>query len=192
MQMVKGSFENSRILRVITEWLGIGLMAFATFITRPVQMGGTWPQSLHSLYYALSKPVFLFGMVLTLLPTVLGVRGSFFDLILTNRCFVFIARISFCTYLVHLIVMEQFFGTRTYDISYNVLDAFMVNMGILVLSLFFGFLLTMMVELPFANLQKHLVGYLLKSPKAVKKEAKTSLLTSSESFGENKLPHSEG
>jgi uncharacterized membrane protein len=37
---------------------------------------------------------------------------------------------------------------------------FVVYMGILVISLFFGFLMTLIIEVPFSNLQKELMSYL--------------------------------
>lgn len=64
------------------------------------------------------------------------------------------ARVSFCTYLIHLMVVFRFSYTRAYDVYYRLIDTFVLYMGLLVLSLFLGFWLTMLVELPFANLLK--------------------------------------
>jgi len=135
-------------------------MAFVTFIPRLLQVGYVWPQSLHSLYISLSKIIFIFGVICTVLPTTLGFKHSFLNLILTPKIFHFIARISFCTYLVHLMIVFQFVYTRTYDLYYNITDMFVVYMGILVISLFFGFLMTLIIEVPFSNLQKELMSYL--------------------------------
>ena len=70
-------------------------------------------QGMHSLYWALSKPIFIGGMFLTILPSILGQTSSFFHLILNAKIFTFIARISFCTYLVHLFVIYQFIYSRS-------------------------------------------------------------------------------
>ena len=136
-------------------------MLFISFIPRSLQTGSSWPQSMHSLYWAFSKPIFVLGTILTTLPTILGIPGSFFNLILTCRALSFIARVSFCTYLVHLMVIMQFILTRSYDIYFYTSDLFVINLGMLVLSLIFGTVLTVIVELPFANLQKHLVNSIL-------------------------------
>ncbi len=129
-------------------------MAFVAFIPRSLQTGTQWPQYLHSLYWTLSKPIFLFGLILTVLPTTLGFRHSFFNLILTPKIFHFIAKVSFCTYLVHLMILFQVINTRNYNFYYTINGIFVFYSGILALSLLFGTIVTVMVELPFGNLQK--------------------------------------
>ena len=141
-------------LRIVLEWVGIGLMALVAFIPRPLQTGSHWPQIAHSFYWILSKPIFIFGMILTVLPTTLGIKYSFFGLILNAKIFAWIARISFCTYLVHLMIVFRFIYNRSYDFYYQLQDIFVIDFGLLVLCLFFGFLVTLLVELPFANLLK--------------------------------------
>ena len=43
---------------------------------------------------------------------------------------------------------------RTNDIYYNLVDMFVLYIGLLVVSLFFGFIATITIELPFANMLK--------------------------------------
>lgn len=159
-------------MRIGVEWLGIGLMALVAFITRPLQTGSHWPQIGHSLYWAFSKPIFVTGMILTVLPSCLGIKHSFFNLILTAKCFVLIARISFCTYLVHILVIYYFLLDRVYDVYYTIPDVFVMNFGLLTISLFFGFILTMFVELPFANLLKIWMASFKQPEKMKAKEVK--------------------
>lgn len=116
--------------------------------------GAQWPQALHSLYEALSKPLFILGMFLTMVPSSLGIHNSFFNLVLNARIMVYIARISFSTYLVHIFFIAQFFGSRSYDSYYNITDNFIINMGLLTLSLLTGFLVTVLIEVPLSNLLK--------------------------------------
>lgn len=146
-------FKN-KYIRIGCEWFGFGLMALVAFLPRNLQTGSHWSQLAMSFYWGFSKPVFLFGLILTILPSTLGFSHSFFNLILTPKIFHFIARISFCTYLVHLMILYQFIFTRNYNIYFNLIDTFQAYMGMLMLSLFFGFLLTVIVELPFAKLQR--------------------------------------
>lgn len=115
---------------------------------------------LSSFYWGLSKPIFLIGMIMTILPTILGYTHSIFNMLLTPKIFYFIARISFCTYLVHLLIVYQFLFTRNYNTYYNIIDTFTFYLGLLIVSLFFGFLLTIFVELPFAKLQKEVMNKL--------------------------------
>ena len=141
--------------------MGIGLMALVVFLPRLLQTGHTWPQAAHSIYRTFDKPLFVLGIIFTILPTVLGASHSFFNTLLTSKLFNFIARISFCTYLMHLFPLMQFEVTRNYDLYMSTSDVFVLYTGILVLSLFLGLVLTLTVELPFANLQKHLMKKVL-------------------------------
>jgi peptidoglycan/LPS O-acetylase OafA/YrhL len=108
---------------------------------------------------------------MTLLPSLLGFPHSFFALVLNAKPLVYLSRISFCTYLVHLFVVYYFLGDRVYDLYYNLIDVFTVYCGLLVLSLFFGFLLTMLVEVPFATLLKVGVSNYRNANKSAPKES---------------------
>ena len=157
------------MFRIGVEWLGIGLMALVTFVVRPLQVGHHWDQIWHSVYWTFSKPIFILGVIFTILPSCLGISHSFFNLILTNKCFVYIARISFSTYLVHILVIYYYLTDRTYDMYYNIPDLFSIYLGILVLCLFFGFIVTLTIELPFANLQKMIIEKLRKNSRKARK-----------------------
>lgn len=135
--------------------------AFYHFLTKAATgryscnyIGVNWPQYVHSLYWALSKPLFVVGMVFMILPPVLGVVHSFFNLILTAKILTYIARISFCSYLVHMMVIYQFLFSRNYEIYYKPENILVESFGLLLLVLCLGFILTMCVELPFGNLVK--------------------------------------
>ena len=78
------------------------------------------------------------------------------------KIFTWIARVSFCTYLVHLIVIEHFLFSRFFDVYYNIIDLWVVYASLLASSLFFGFVATMTIEVPFANMLKLLFAGLKK------------------------------
>lgn len=108
----------------------------------------------------MEKPLFIVGIIMLVLPTILGCKHSFFKLILDNKLFNFMAKISFCTYLVHLIVLIQYIFSRTEDSYYSITDAFPKYLGCLVLSCFFGFLVTVFVEVPCSQWLKEAVNKL--------------------------------
>ncbi len=119
----------------------------------------------HSFYNSLSKPFFILGVFLTALPSILGIHHSFFNLTLNAKIFVLIARISFCTYLVHIFILFQYIYSRTYDTYYGLIDIFIYYSGLLVLCLLCGFLATVMVEVPLGNVLKIAMAQLRKSKK---------------------------
>ena len=108
--MLKSYLEKHWIRRRLIEWLGIGLMAFIAFIPRTLQNGGTWPQILDSLYLCFSRMLFNIGIILVIFPTLLGLKGSFFNTILDTYLFNLVGKISFCAYLLHYIVVTQMLG----------------------------------------------------------------------------------
>jgi peptidoglycan/LPS O-acetylase OafA/YrhL len=97
------------------------------------------------------------------IPTALGIKRSFFELILNSKLFMVIARISFCTYLVHLMVLYQVIYVQNNDFYYDLTIMFEIYMGVLVLSLLLGFLLTVLVEVPLSNLLKSIMKNRMKS-----------------------------
>jgi peptidoglycan/LPS O-acetylase OafA/YrhL len=97
-------------------------MLFVVFIPRGLQQGNKWPQAWHSIYLVFSRFVFAIGIILVILPTLLGIKNSFFRTILDTRLFNFLAKISFCVYLVHYIVLSQIISYKTYDIYYFIED----------------------------------------------------------------------
>ena len=118
---------------------------------------------------------------MTILPSCLGITHSFFNLILNAKVFVFIARISFGTYLVHLLIIDYFFADRTYDLYYTTPDLFAIYFGLLVLCLFFGFIVTITIELPFANILKNLTSKHNQNHKKAKIDKKVESLLTNES-----------
>ena len=135
----------SKIRRLSLEWTGIFLMALVVFIPRLLQIGFNWPQIVHSFYYGFSKPIFIIALLLAIIPTLLGYHKSFLNTILTAKIFSFISKISFCTYLVHFIVITQFISSRVYNQYYNVLDTLVVYFGLLIISLLFGLIATLII-----------------------------------------------
>ena len=91
---------------------------------------------------------------MTFLPSILGIRHSIINTILTARVFFFIARISFCTYLVHLFVVYQYLYTRSYDVYYDIKETFSVFIGLVPIILFLGVVMTLVIEVPFGNMLK--------------------------------------
>jgi len=67
------------------------------------------------------------------------------------------AKISFCTYLIHLMVIYQFCTSRTDDVYYSINDGFILYVGCLALSCTLGFLMTIFVEVPCSYYQKQLM-----------------------------------
>lgn len=147
-------------------------MVTLLILPRDLQVGHQWGQIWHSLYLCFSRLIICICILMFTLPTLLGIKNSFFRTVLDTTLFNILAKISFCTYLIHYMIITQTVASQTYDIYYNLLDVFTQFHANLFLSCFFGFLMTIIVEVPFSVIQKHLFTSLLKNTKRDKSSAK--------------------
>jgi peptidoglycan/LPS O-acetylase OafA/YrhL len=129
----------------LVEWTGAAILIFLILIPRTEQIDLIWPQWLQSLYYSLSKVIFVMGVLLMILPTLLNCKGSIINRYLDTSVFNFISKVSFCTYLVHLTVMNIWLNSRSNSKYLTIIPTMVEFGGILVISLFFGLLMTYMI-----------------------------------------------
>jgi hypothetical protein len=94
-------------------------MNFIILIPRTIQIGMKWPQLAHSLYLTFSYFIFVFGLSLTILPTILGSRTSIVKLLLDTEIFNFITKISFVTYLIHNSFVKAWYIEQSYNTYYS-------------------------------------------------------------------------
>ena len=113
-----------KIARIFLELLGFAIMLFLIFIPRTLQVGTEWPQELHSLYQATAKVFFVGALSLMLMPSLSGSKQSIVRFLMDTNFFNFIAKISFCTYLIHLTVLNIWLQSRTYDRYYTIVPIF--------------------------------------------------------------------
>ena len=99
------------------------------------------------------------GLSLLILPSLLGI-DSIVRFVLDTKLFNFIAKASYCTYLIHLVVLTFIMTIRKIDFYYDLTSVFGYYTFYAVVSIFLGFILTILVEIPFAKLQKMLLTYL--------------------------------
>lgn len=88
----------------------------------------------------------------------LGVKGSFFRVVLDIPFFNFLARLSYGTYLVHGLVILYISGTKRYDTYYSIIDLYINSLAVIVLSYFFGFITTLIIEMPFKYIIQRILG----------------------------------
>lgn len=167
------------------QMVGIALMLFTVMIPHPLQLGDTWPQAMHSLYLSCSKVTFTLGVYIMILPSLLSVPNMTFFL-MDTKFFNFTSKISFWTYLIHYMIVETVSFSQKVDFYYTLGTILPLYFSIAVMSLFFGLVGTVLVEAPFAKLEKLLFEVILKGKKkdfnqSTMVEAKESLLSNQNS-----------
>lgn len=117
-----------------------------------MQLGGEWPQWFHSFCINFGRIVYPFAITLVVGPTLLGVEGSLFRTLLDTKFFNFLSRISYGVFLVHgMAIFYINWGNKT-DTYLSITNTYVISLSAIILSIFFGFLLTVTIEIPFRRL----------------------------------------
>jgi hypothetical protein len=95
------------------------MMSFIIIIPRTIQLGFEWSSLGHSLYMAFSSFIFVFGLSLTILPTILGCKTSIVNFLMDTEIFNFISKISFATYLIHNSFVKAWYVEQSFNIYYS-------------------------------------------------------------------------
>ena len=119
--------------------LGVAIMLFVLLIPRTLQVGGTWPQTVHSTYLSMGKVVFVLGLYVMILPSLLDIPNFTF-FIMDTKVFNALSKISFWTYLIHYMVVLQVTYSQKLDFYYTVSDILPLYIPIAAISVILGFL----------------------------------------------------
>lgn len=176
MYNLKMYFLDHHWRRRICELIGLLICLFIAFIPRTTQGSDHhWPQFVHSIYLTYGKLAFVFGLSMLTLPSMLlptdlkePRNSSLVRFMLDTKAFNFIAKVSFCTYLIHLTLLESYFGSLHIDFYYSYGNTFAIFAGMSVLSILSGVVLVYLVEAPFAKIQKRIMSKLMKPSKKAK------------------------
>ena len=104
--------------RWVVEGIGLGLGLWVVLIPRSAQGDEHyWPQLAHSLYLTYSRTLFVVAVSFIVAPALLGLP-SFFSFILDTKLFHFIAKASYCTYLIHVMLIILWVGSQGTNFYY--------------------------------------------------------------------------
>ena len=165
---LKRWLNNTYYLHIVCYAIGILLVNLMIWLIIPIQKvndSSVWNDTQHIFYLIFHRFTFVFGFVLVILPGLLTGKDVVYE-ILSFRLFTPLGRLTYCTYLVHLIVLARTsFGTNQSFYASN--EAFIyVALTDLVISLFAGFVLSVVAEVPLLTIEKH---FILKDRKALEK-----------------------
>ena len=139
----------------------IFLMLLTICLPHNLQLGNLWPQWAHGVYLSFEKLSFTFAIYLLVIPTLLEIPNIAFFL-LDTKFFNCISKISFWVYLIHFMIVQEFCYGQKVDFYYTSETIIPLYISIAMISLFFGFLGTMLVEIPFAKLEKMMFSVFMK------------------------------
>lgn len=144
--------ETNRKIKNAMQCSGLLIILAIVLLPRSLQVGHQWPQFAHSLYLTSTKLLFVVGISLLCIPSLLGAKNDFFFWLMDTKLFNFIAKISFVTYLVHYMVINYLHYTQKVDYYYDDGDILTLYVPLVLVSMIFGFIGTLMVEVPFGKI----------------------------------------
>lgn len=149
-------------VRGLSTLLGLALMLFFTFAPyKLLNQTAVWSQLEHSLYLALGHLLYTFGVVLVILPFMLGHSNSI-RTFLEVEAFQVVAKLSFSCYMVHFIIILRQASAIVNSQYIEPWLIFTYGCSDLVLVLAGGFIICMIVEFPFAYLFDSLFSKMFK------------------------------
>ena len=167
--------EKSKITCYIFLVFGIGLTALYVFPLRNYAqecgtfMVGTageakncWSIVPSFLYNLTSRPLFVLGVSLIIIPTFVG-RLTLIKGLLSAEIFSVMARISYIAYLIHPLVIFWFIFDQRQAMYVSNLNQWFFAIGNLVVTYAFSIPFSLLSEAPFMNIEK----YVLFAPKKV-------------------------
>lgn len=115
----KKYFISNPWKRRIFELLGLLICTTIILIPRTAQGDNhKWSQLSHSLFLTYSKLIFVIGIAIIILPSLLG-TNSIVRFTMDTKIFNLIAKISFWTYLIHLTIMYRWIFSMQIDFYYS-------------------------------------------------------------------------
>ena len=137
-------------------FLGIGLTSFVVFFYKDSLDDKGWGIAASMLWNGLTRALFVTGMMLVLIATFEG-RLTWVKAFLAWGPFQVIGKLTYSAYLIHICVILGFTYSRESSF-YNSRDAiFFIYFGIYLLAYFVAALLTLLVEIPFINIERILL-----------------------------------
>lgn len=154
--VLKGLLNYTYIVHAFCYIFGLFLINLIIWIVAPLQSSNDinfWNDTQHIFYLIFNRVTFVIGFILMILPGLLT-GNDIIHTILSFKGFTAIGRLTYCTYLVHMIIVLRS-GMGTYSSFYATNESFIyAALADLVISLFAGLVLSLVAEVPLLNLEK--------------------------------------
>ena len=151
--------QESRILSLIFSIVGTGFTSMVIF-----PLGGAytckeenwWARFPSALYAMLARPLFVFGVGLIVMPTIVG-RLRFLIHFLGSETFSVLARLTYVVYMIHIVIMLWVLLDVRQGLYASSLGQWIFGIGTWVISFLVAIPVSMMWEVPFLNIEKYLL-----------------------------------
>lgn len=144
--------KNSIIIRTLFYIVGITLCELTIWIIVPFQQGEEWSTAAQAFYNSLNRVAFIIGVYLCIFAALFGCKNDPSRIILGHWIFSPLAKISFCIYLTHFIViMNGVFSVRM-DIYWQTSAILYIVISDIFWSILLATCLSCLIEAPILSL----------------------------------------
>lgn len=150
--------KRSIPIRISFYVVGISMIQFIIWIIVPFQVGGEWSTFAQAVYNSMNRIVFLIGVYLCIFAAMFGCRNDPSAYILGHKLFAPLAKVSFCVYLMHLIIIISGTFSSRMDIYWQPLSAGYAAISDVFWSTLAATALSLFIESPTLGLEKILMG----------------------------------
>ena len=133
--------------------VGVFLTSFLTFYFREAYPAGSWSLTTSMIWNAFSRPLYVFGMMLVLLPTFEG-RLTWLKNFMACGLFKVVGKLTYSAYLIHIAVIFAYMCARNNSELESRDGGYFLFFGIYSLAYFAAIIITLLVELPTLNIEK--------------------------------------
>jgi len=116
-----------------------------------------WPPWLDHMYFSMSRPIWTISLAIIVMICFFrqgGIVQSFLEL----KIFVPIGKISFPAYLIHPIILDWFYYSRTQPFYYTDINFAAIYVGVLFIVFAISFVIHLLIELPLVKVEKLITG----------------------------------
>jgi len=138
-------------LSYATSLIGFALVNFVLWFPRVIQTGTQWSDGFNYFWQVIDRPLLAGGLFLGVTPCILGYIKPL-KRFLSSHFFVVISRISYCGYLVQLMIILITLKSQTAFLGFSYASKRNLVIAFIVLSVVLGALLHLFVEKPIGNL----------------------------------------
>jgi len=170
----------------IISLVGFLTTTFVIFYPRTVQTGHAWEDGFNFLWQIINRPLLAGGLFLGVLPTIVGLLAPI-KWFLSSYFFLVISKISYCGYLVQLMVILVSIKGQGVFLGFSYKNKSLLTIAYIIISLLIGTVLHLLVEKPAMNLEQAF----LSSHKNQQPASKRSLIGSQQSQNGSKIIQEE-
>ena len=145
-------FQQNGRVAYLCSFLGFSATLFVIFFPRTVQTGTVWSDGFNFFWQVVDRPIIASGLLFFVMPTIVG-RLTPLKSFLGSYFFLIISRLSYCGYLLQLMVILISLKSQTAFLGFSYEGKNNLVLAFIIISVVGAGVLHLLVEKPATNLE---------------------------------------